>query len=337
MNNTHLFRKKAKIGLADAIERAKLAQDNGIITQSFYNMLVRQVDEKDVYPLTMALVENGLMVRTGSVKNFESLRRDIYGSPKSVKNLSVKEKLPKSSQAVLYNDEDESDDYWGKEEEEVKETPEEPNDEILEMRDVLEGAGMAINKDGMVSFYRSNIPGIYKDKLPQAMPLEAVANLWERRLEITDNERSRIQSIQNVLSKLRSQVDERAKTNKTPKISDIETALRELENYGFDPRSRSEMTRNISGNIESVFDAVMDNNWIKAGSAISEAQELLDVYVENQVENYEKNLYIWDALDKLSGLRKSDPKSFQTAIGGLGGVSARLYAAFRMQYLEEAV
>jgi len=296
------------ITLTDAIERAKLSADEGgILSQTFYNMLMNQIDEKDVHPLTMALVENGIMVRTSSLTReaIEARRR------------------------ALYWDVDEGAPPYKEDEAAVAEMfPEEIPEDMSEIREVLENAGIAVSPDGTVSFYKTNIPGIYTDRLPQALPLSTAISLWEQKLEIADGEKVRVKNIQDSLARLKAQVDERVKTNKTPKISEIGASLTELEEYGFDPRSRSEITQNISGVIENIFETVMSNNWMGAVTAIDEAQGVLDEYVGSQDSTYESDLYVWDALDKLVQLQESDPAAFEKSVGGLGGLAARLYAAF---------
>ena len=296
------------ITLTDAIERAKLSADEGgILSQTFYNMLMNQIDEKDVHPLTMALVENGIMVRTSSLTReaIEARRR------------------------ALYWDVDEGAPPYKEDEAAVAEMfPEEIPEDMSEIREVLENAGIAVSPDGTVSFYKTNIPGIYTDKLPQALPLSTAISLWEQKLEIADGEKVRVKNIQDSLARLKAQVDERVKTNKTPKISEIGASLTELEEYGFDPRSRSEITQSISGVIENIFETVMSNNWMGAVTAIDEAQGVLDEYVGSQDSTYESDLYVWDALDKLVQLQESDPAAFEKSVGGLGGLAARLYAAF---------
>jgi hypothetical protein len=44
---------------------------------------------------------------------------------------------------------------------------------------------------------------------------------------------------------------------------------------------------------------------------------------------YAQNLFIWDALDRLSSLKVEDPASFQATVEGLGGVIARLLQVHR--------
>ncbi len=296
------------ITLQDAIERARLAADEGgILSQSFYNQLISQVDEVDVHPLTVALVENGLMVRTGSL---------------TVKALNARRK-------ALYWDVDEGVGDYEKEdgisEEEVSQGN--SSEDMSEIRDVLETAGISVSSDGMVSFYGSNIPGLYTEKLPQALPLATAVQLWEQKLEIADSEKDRVGGIQDALSRLKSQVVEKVETKgKSPNVSEIEASLGELEGYGFDPRSKSEMSQAISGTIENIFDTIMSSNWRGSAPAIDEAQDVLEEYISNQNADYEQGLYVWDALDKLIALQSSDPGAFESAIGNLGGLAARLCA-----------
>ncbi|MBU1173425.1 MAG: hypothetical protein KKD44_27975, partial [Proteobacteria bacterium] len=230
---------------------------------------------------------------------------------------------------ALYWDVDENATPYVEDEAAVAEMfPEEIPEDMSEVREVLENAGIAVSPDGTVSFYKTNIPGIYTDKLPQALPLSTAISLWEQKLEIADGEKARVKNIQDSLARLKAQVDERVRTGKSPKISEIGASLTELEEYGFDPRSRSEITKGISGVIENVFETVMGNNWMGAVTAIDEAQEVLNEYISGQDSDYNNDLYVWDALDKLVQLQESDPAAFEKSVGGLGGLAARLYAAF---------
>ncbi len=285
------------LDLTEAIERAKLlADDSGLLSQESYDLLTSKIDDTDLYPFTMAIVNLGIRPRTG---------RKVEADAEA----SVRRFL---GQAV--------------EDEPVADTS-----DYDAIPGILEGAGIAISRDGKVSFYKSNIPGIYKQKLPQSLPLSTAVRLWEQQLEIADSERSRIQPLQDALARLRQQVSQRLKTKNQPTINVINTTLSDLENYGFDSRSQSQTTKDISYGIEQVFDMVMSSNWIQAIPTIDSIQETLEAYGEQQIDNYEQNLYVWDALDKLEQLQASDPELFASLVQGLGGVSAKLCAALRAQ------
>lgn len=302
------------ISLQDAIERAKLVADNGIIKQSFYNLLVNQVDDTDVHPLTMALVENGIMVRTGS---------SVFDK-----------KFLEANRLSFFRDPGDNIDEFGNEEEKTEGTTSDGARDVIE---VLENAGISISKDGMVSFYSANLPGIFKDKLPQSIPLGTAIEIWEQKLNNIDRERERTRNIQDALSRLKTMLDERVRTGKSPTIGAIESALTELESYGFDPRSKVEMTRDISRVIEEVFDRVMSSNWINSVKAVDEAQNLLEEYISNQIDNYENDLYVWDAMNELNNLKESDPDTFEESIGGVGGLAARLYASYMRKSFDKDI
>jgi hypothetical protein len=91
----------------------------------------------------------------------------------------------------------------------------------------------------------------------------------------------------------------------------------------------SKTTQGISKGIEQVFEMIMSSNWIQALPAIENIQEVLEQYTATQVSDYEQNLFIWDALDRLSSLKVEDPASFQATVEGLGGVIARLLQVHR--------
>ncbi len=305
------------ITIQDAIERAKLAaNEDGILNQEFYNMLVGSVSEEDVHPLTMSLVENGLMVRTGYVKKKES------------KVINIEEILRRVSRRALKPSEGFDTNEDGEDEEEPTEIPESSNEDYDEIRNIIESAGLSVSKDGIVSFYESNIPGMYTERLPQEVPIPTVIKLWEQKLEMADSEKDKVKGLQDILSRLKSQVKQRYETNKTPKLEEIDNTLTTLESHGFEYRSKSETTKSISDGLENVFDYVMSNDWVNTLSSIDEIQEKLDIHVQSQIEDYEKNLYIWDALDKLWSLKQSDQEGFESVIGNFGGLAARLLKAF---------
>ena len=302
------------IQIQDAIERADvMAGDDGLLSQHSYDLLAGEVTEEDRHAFTMALVDRGIRVRSMREKR----------SKKAI--LSGYHKLMKLAQAVDY---DEDEDFWGEDQPEAPE--EQPTDsaQVSQIRDILENAGIAVANDGMVSFYQSSVPGLYKEKLPQALPLQVAAQFWEQRLNISDREKEKAEGLQNILSQLKQQTKQRAQTRNTPKLEVIEATLDQMSNYGFDPRSKSQTTQSISNGIEEVFNKVMSGDFIRAASAIDEIQELLEVYGQDRLDNYEIDLAIWDALDKLNAMQAEDPESFSSVISGLGGISARFIRAW---------
>lgn len=277
------------LDLTEAIERAKLlSDDSGLLAQESYDLLTSKLEDTELHAFTMALVDLGIRPRTGKVDD--------------VSRRLLARVLGQAAPEEAFPDED--------------------------LREVLENAGISVSKDGKVTFYKSNIPGLYKDRL-QALPLETAIQVWEQQLEIADSEKEKAEGLQNTLTQLKRQVQERLRTKSSPTVAVINTTLSSLENYGFDPRSVSKTTQGISKGIEQVFEMIMSSNWIQALPAIENIQEVLEQYTATQVSDYEQNLFIWDALDRLSSLKVEDPASFQATVEGLGGVIARLLQVHR--------
>jgi hypothetical protein len=316
------------ITLEDAIERAKLAaDDSGHLGQSFYNMLVNQVDETEIYPLTMALSEVGIMVRTGSAVVEEDpfeMEAESGAEVKPAKfpvNFSNSVTLEKKKTGPAKKVRSKFLRFLRRGQEL------ESTEDVSDIRSVLESTGISVSSDGMVSMYTSNIPEIYTDRLPQAFPLDVAVQLWEQRLEIADNEQGRVKALQDAIARLRVQVKERAETGTTPRISEIEASLRELEDYGFNLVSTSEISQSIATLIENIFEMVMSSNWTGAISTIDDAQITLEEYAAQQNSDYEVGMFVWDALDRLQNLQYSNPDAFDAATSNLGGLAARLVEA----------
>ena len=300
------------ITLDDAIQRARLmAGEDGILNQQSYNLLVNDLNQKDRYPFTMALVEYGITTRTGSI-------------PKD-SGLSFENKLQKWSQAEENIQLEEDEDILGGE---ISE-PIEEDEEIQQFREVLENAGIVITKDGMVNFYQSSIPGIYKDKLPQAMPLQTAVKFWEQRSNIADKEKAKVDDLQDILAKLRSQVQERSTTGRSPNLNEIDSSMIELDGHRFITTSKSPTTQAIGEGIDEVYDGVMSRNWNKAERTIKELQGLLEEYGDEQLQKFDDTYMVYHVIDKLIEYQSSDPERYQAIIGFLGGIAAKKLAQMR--------
>lgn len=86
------------ISLSDAVERARtMAGDDGLLNQESYDVLVEKLDETDRYAFTMALLDNGILTRTGMLDKPEgkSLEALIYGQEQAEDKepVSVKDRM----------------------------------------------------------------------------------------------------------------------------------------------------------------------------------------------------------------------------------------------------
>lgn len=58
--------RKARIGIDQAVEKAKTLMQGNILPQDAYQTLYQQLDKMDRYPFAMALMEHGVQVKTGA-------------------------------------------------------------------------------------------------------------------------------------------------------------------------------------------------------------------------------------------------------------------------------
>jgi hypothetical protein len=313
-------RKHAMLTLDEAIERAKLmCDDSMLLNNQSYDLLVGKLEEEDIYPFTMALVERGIVVRTAKL--------DSHSSQKS-----IEEKLVKSAQSFTQQSPgglwlpDSLDDPLP--EEDFEDLPEDgeyesflpstpftwptvdaPNMEEESIRSALEQAGVRVMPDGKVEMYRQNIPGIYTTKLPQGpLPLETAIKFYDQMLDSTDKEQTRLDTLLDLLTRLSGHTQ------------GIEASLEELTNYKFSPMSRSKSTQAISQGLATVKDLGGRGEWAAAEKALDSLRDTLAEYEGERGEAYDSSLAIVDALDRLAELQNSDPEAYQRVIQGLGGM-----------------
>jgi len=315
------------IDLQDAVERARLmAGDDGLLSQYSYNMLIDELDDTERHAFTMALVDLGILARVANVeaKSFlhnteDHLIDDIYTYEDILDDFTKVSQYAQDTESGLWVPES----SWGDDEEwdltdsdleyiyDVGDYEKYNIEEVDKVRDTLEFAGLSVSPDGMVSFYQSAIPGIYKDKLPQKMPLETAMAYYDQSLDATDKEQTRIDELLDLLSRLTSQT------------YDLEYSLDQLENYKFSPGSKSEIIQNIYNGLEGVKTSIGEGRWDSAQTNLDDIKRVVDDYSAEQYEKYDNQLVVVDALDKLMSLRDENPEAFEMAISGLGGVSAR--------------
>lgn len=194
--------------------------------------------------------------------------------------------------------------------------------DITELRTILENSGLAVSKDGTVHFYGSSIPGLYKEKLPQTMPLNIAVVIFKQRADIAEKEKEKIDSLQDVLSDLYGKIKMRYETNRTPLISEIDSILNSLDEYKFSITSRSQTTNEIGNLIDQVYDGVMGRKWKNAMGSISNLQSILEEYEVEQMNNNSEFMNVYVTLETLNNMKNENPDSFEEIITGLGGVEA---------------
>ena len=304
------------IQLTDAIERAELMSDDGLLPQQSYDLLVQKLDDEDRHPFTMALVDRGIIVKNSRIAKSRFLEQ-FFNAGKVAQTFVQREDSP------LWVP-----DTWDNEEEWQEVTDDDIEDvsdlnfdvgesqygvdtedaEVSNIKSVLESNGISLNSDGTVNFYKSSIPGVYKDRLPQAMDLDKAIQYFDQVLDMTDSQQAKMDDFIDLLSRL------------TSEVYDIEYSLEELENYKFSPQSRDEFTSGISKNLDSLRSTISEGNWSAAQDVLEKMKGTVDQWLGDKDSYYDQNLSLVDALDQLAELRDTDSAKYQSIVEGLGGV-----------------
>lgn len=305
--------------LQEALERAKLLSNDSMhLSEQSYELLVDKLAEEDLYPFTIGLVERGILVRQSNVK-----RTDASIEDKLVKAAQYKQSPGGVWMPDNYDDETEIEDA---DLEEVQDGEYEsymeggtpfvwPNsqpytgDDVTELKNTLENAGIRITPEGTVEMYSANIPGIYTDKLPQGpLPLEIAVKYFDQLLDASDTEQTKLSGLLDVLTRL---------SNST---SEVEASIEELDNYNYSAASRSESSQAIANGLQEVRSLLAEGNWTAAQRVLGDLKGNIDEYSGERLGVYDGNLAVLDALDKLTDLQAADPDGYQQAIQGLGGM-----------------
>jgi len=281
------------ISLTEAIEKAYLMSSDGSIKQDSYNLIANNLDEKDRHAFAMALVDRGVHVRTGS-------------SNISKKFQFIAQALPK--------EEDQYIDTSNTEEEQGNDIPDASSDifgDSSQIVNILEEAGIRLTSDGKVEFYKSTLPGLYTDKLPQGMDIPTAIKYYEQMLSSHDNEESRMSSMLDLLSRITSQTEA------------IENSLQELDGYNFNPNSKNKYISEIATGINSIREYMLSGNFSYAKKELNKIKELSDYYLNERRQTYDLDLNVIDALDRMADMMEYNPEQYQESIKGLGAIAKR--------------
>ncbi len=60
------------IELSDAIGRAELMSDDGLLSQQAYELILQKINDDDRHSFTLALVDRGIIVKTSEKKEKEA-------------------------------------------------------------------------------------------------------------------------------------------------------------------------------------------------------------------------------------------------------------------------
>lgn len=346
------------IDLKDALERAKLAADeDGLISQYFYNQLANSLDDDDLHTFVVSLVDLGIKTKVSSREGIDMVSACLETEERG---RDILEEFVKAAQQYVQSPggvwmpeeyvKREDPRPYSKEELPVDLPEDLPEDKYIDeqsddssydveyFRDILENAGLAIDKDGMVSQYKSAIPGVYNKQVPvKPMPLSQAINLFYRASDISNTERERIRELQDVLSVLNSDF-----SSLNQDISDLATkftkSLESLDKAKYSVKSPNKEIQSIAKDLQSVReylenygDSVQSLTFglDQYSDVIKTLQKRLDPYSQNQVDKFDKDITTAIALETLQDIQNNDPDRFKRIVDGLGGVSAK-FSAFNL-------
>jgi hypothetical protein len=307
------------ISLDDAVERAKLmADDSGLLAQEAYNLLLNSLEDSDRYAFTMALVDHGIISKQGSSERVRNLlgkpKMDIQVTDSINSDEYLANKFAKIAQHTLkaqYEIDEQGNpitSYGGTETSPFQETPEIDQTAVNSLRSVLENSGISISQDGKVSFYKSSVPGVYSDRLPQSMPLETASAYYQQVSRIAQSESEKADRTLNNLSRLSGQSEE------------ISAILEDLKSIKFSQKSKSDFIVGISKSLESLVSTLSENANSKMTEYIGDLKDKFEQYKFDQEAKRDSYTQIAEALGQLQEVRESDPNFYNAVIKGLGGI-----------------
>lgn len=334
----------------DALERAKLATDeSGFLAPYTYNQLIEALPEEEQYPFTMALVELGIKTKWASyskeerkaVQDFIDGDEDPASGSSRGTVASFIDRLVKVAQQFVqgpgglwtpqsWQDDEETEltdedleevdpaDYEEVADEDILESG--PLDEfsdynsseyIDQIRNVLENAGISVDKNGNVSFYQSNIPGIYTEQIPmKPMPLDLAYQRYYQSFNTAQKEQERVKGLLDAVSRM------------TPEMGDLLETRDFLTTIKFSPKSKNKLVQSIASGLGSLNSILTDPDWYKIQPVLDELKGNLETYTQQFSAQEDTSYEVLDALDRLKDLQENDPARFQEAVGGYGALAA---------------
>ena len=322
------------LSLQEAIERAELmATQNGELKQDSYNLLLHQLDDVDAYPFTIALVERGLSVRTGS-KEQDKFREIVYGTEneRGVELDKAEEKVAEAARKfaqqyrqtpgglympeTYFEEPEQEDDTVDLGEDDTFELVDsdiqfigEPED-VTELQEKLETLGISIDQDGNAIFYKSNIPGLYKDQTKdKPISLDSAWNKYNTYIQGIDMDQSKVNGLLETLSGINVAIDRLEKFKTSPLTKT------------YDPNSKNSDVAQIGDYLLEVQSSIVEGDFEGAKDQIRSVQGLLEQRTDTKRQDYEKYVEALEVLDELIDMRDYDPEAFAQITQNLGGVS----------------
>jgi rubrerythrin len=311
------------ISLDDAVERAKLMSDNsGLLAQESYNLLLNALGDEDRYAFTMALVDHGIISKQGNTDRVRKLLGNpqttvlVQDSLTSDQYLANKfANIAKRQLNAQYEIDEEGNpitSYGGTEKAPFQDNSAAPanvdQEAVNNLRSTLENFGISIDPQGKVSFYKSSVPGIYTDRLPQSMPLESALAYYQQVSAIAGKEAEKATRILDSLAKLSVQEN------------DISTILEDLKGVKFSQQSKSDFIVGISKNLESLVSTLSSDANAKMVEYIQELESNFEQYKFDQEAKRDQFDVTADVLSELTDAKENHPELYNAVITGLGGI-----------------
>lgn len=326
------------ITMQDALERAKLSADeSGYISQYMYNQLIDQLEESEHHAFTLALVDLGIQTKFAS-RAKKRTARSILERLKRAQTYQQSEGgiwMPQS-----YDEPDEPEEPaeqlpQGAVEEAV---PDNADENIIDYYDVdylleiLTNAGIGVDSEGNVKFYKSNVPGIFTDQIPMTpMPMEKALKLLQGRAKAVGNEQTRVHDLQDLLAGLTGEFND-VELSFDDLLTDLSDIQDRLNKYNYQERSPdpaiSEIATSLSGlrdyllGLEPELESIYSDLDLQSGG-IKDLQGQLDNYFQTQYDVTDEKTEVVDAMEALMDIRSYDPEEFAEYTQGMGGVAAR--------------
>jgi len=205
---------------------------------------------------------------------------------------------------------------------------------------VLEDAGIKIDRNGMVTFYQTNIPGVYKDQIPmKPVPMDKALALLESNSKMVEQEQGRVKSLQDVLSRLNGEFSG-LDSSVQDVISNFDDVLSLLEQFKYSEKSMNQDISAIASGLTTIRNFLSESGPELEDFAyglgqhtdvITDMQSKLDWYYQSQYEKGSGKQGVVEAMEVFMDVYQNDPETFSRLVTDMGGIAASFKRAFFVQ------
>jgi ankyrin repeat protein len=209
--------------------------------------------------------------------------------------------------------------------------------DLEKYKETLESAGIKVDRNGMVTFYQTNIPGVYSNQIPmKPIPMDKAVALLENNAKMVDNEQNRIKSLQDILSRLNSEFSG-LDDSMQDVIANFDDVLALLEQFKYSEKSTNQDIAAIAEGLKTLRTFLSDSGPELSDLAygidqhadvIKDTQGKLDWYYQSQYEKSSDKNSLVEAMDVLMDVQQNDPAAFENLVKDMGGIAASFKRAF---------